>query len=416
MKVCNLLILKGNNLHAQIDPSKIIISKPVLISIPGVKPRLVATVVETSFVVSENNEMYGWGYNRFGIQCRGTFEDITVPEKINFNFGQIKSLHGAWFRVFILSDTGLYVCGQLNSVNMTAIPLRINIPSTHAITHVGDSRDFTMVTTAGNEVFCFGVTSPDAPCPYNIPKQLNTSLLQGESIAKLTVGIYHAHILTKSGKLYGFGYNSFGELGCSTYTVGQFCRADKLENLGGTIVDVATLTYKTFVIVSTPGFNLAAAIAVPVVLISVMLIVAAIITGVAICKYRAARYMNFVKVNDEALSQMLMREDSKNSDDFNIDIDKSIFEIKFETFKDLQEIGSGGSGAIGMYICAMKFTNLVYKAKMNSTWVAIKLFRITATSSSEKVSKFELEVKMLMYEQMSMCSNTLLGTCDTRMY
>jgi serine/threonine protein kinase len=105
-------------------------------------------------------------------------------------------------------------------------------------------------------------------------------------------------------------------------------------------------------------------------------------------KYRASRYRDFLRKKGDDLSVQLLNQ-SQNAQQkeqpFSFNMSKSLFEIDFNSLKDVREIGTGGSGAV------------VYKAKLGSTQVAIKLFRINMLSSDQDFNKFQHEVELMTH-------------------
>jgi len=117
-----------------------------------------------------------------------------------------------------------------------------------------------------------------------------------------------------------------------------------------------------------------------------LLICSLILCCTVYCTYRRRNLMDkYARIKDNQLMTKLLHADIASTGSINrnsIEIDRSLFEISFEDLKDLEEIGSGGSGSI------------VFKATLGIDTVVIKLFKFVETSAAD-IAKFEHEMRLL---------------------
>ncbi|XP_074307934.1 ultraviolet-B receptor UVR8-like isoform X2 [Silene latifolia] len=139
----------------------------------GIPVKMVAAGAEHSAAVTEAGELYGWGWGRYGNLGLGDRNDRLVPEKVA-PFDGIKM--------------NLVACGWR-----------------HTIT----------VTTSGN-IYTYGWSKygqlghgdfEDHLTPYKL------EALSDTTISQISGGWRHTMAVTSDGKLYGWGWNKFGQVG-----------------------------------------------------------------------------------------------------------------------------------------------------------------------------------------------------------
>ncbi|KAK1393048.1 Ultraviolet-B receptor UVR8 [Heracleum sosnowskyi] len=139
----------------------------------GIAVKMVAAGAEHTVAITEDGELYGWGWGRYGNLGLGDRNDRLVPEKAaNVDDEEMVLVACGWRHTISVSSTGgLYTYGW----------------SKYGQLGHGDFED------------------------HLIPHKLHA--LQGEVISQISGGWRHTMALTSNGKLYGWGWNKFGQVG-----------------------------------------------------------------------------------------------------------------------------------------------------------------------------------------------------------
>ncbi|ERN08779.1 ultraviolet-B receptor UVR8 [Amborella trichopoda] len=139
----------------------------------GVPVKMVAAGAEHTAAVTEDGELFGWGWGRYGNLGLGDRNDRLFPEKVAAIDGQKMSMVACgWRHTIVVSSIGkLYTYGW----------------SKYGQLGHGDYED------------------------HLIPHQLRA--LSNDYITQISGGWRHTMALTSDGMLYGWGWNKFGQLG-----------------------------------------------------------------------------------------------------------------------------------------------------------------------------------------------------------
>uniref|UniRef100_A0A803KNC2 RCC1-like domain-containing protein n=1 Tax=Chenopodium quinoa TaxID=63459 RepID=A0A803KNC2_CHEQI len=139
----------------------------------GIPVKMVAAGAEHSAAVTESGEVYGWGWGRYGNLGLGDRKDRLVPERSSSIDG-IKMIQVA--------------CGWRHTITVT---------SSGSIYTYGWSK----YGQLGHGDF------EDHLTPYKL------EALSGQIISQISGGWRHTMAVTSEGKLYGWGWNKFGQVG-----------------------------------------------------------------------------------------------------------------------------------------------------------------------------------------------------------
>ncbi|KAL9263569.1 Ultraviolet-B receptor UVR8-like protein [Drosera capensis] len=177
-----------------------------LLAFQGLSIKMVAAGAEHSAAVTEDGHVYGWGWGRYGNLGLGDREDRNVPQKVASSNGLKMILVACgWRHTIAVSTSGdLYTYGwskygQLGHGDFEdhLVPHKLEALSGHPISQV----------TWCSFVQC--VLVPVQPSNASVPV---FSLLVGW-IPGISGGWRHTMALTSDGKLYGWGWNKFGQVG-----------------------------------------------------------------------------------------------------------------------------------------------------------------------------------------------------------
>uniref|UniRef100_A0A5B7BRW3 Putative ultraviolet-B receptor UVR8 n=1 Tax=Davidia involucrata TaxID=16924 RepID=A0A5B7BRW3_DAVIN len=139
----------------------------------GVSVKMVAAGAEHTAAVTEDGELYGWGWGRYGNLGLGDRDDRLVPQKVSNVDGEKMVMVACGWRhtISVSSSGGLYTYGW----------------SKYGQLGHGDFED------------------------HLIPHKLEA--LHESLISQISGGWRHTMALTSDGKLYGWGWNKFGQVG-----------------------------------------------------------------------------------------------------------------------------------------------------------------------------------------------------------
>ncbi|KAF6170563.1 hypothetical protein GIB67_031971 [Kingdonia uniflora] len=139
----------------------------------GISVKMIAAGAEHTAAITENGELYGWGWGRYGNLGLGDRNDRLVPQKVSAINGQqmIQVACGWRHTISVSSSGGLYTYGW----------------SKYGQLGHGDFED------------------------HLIPHQLQA--LSHSFISQISGGWRHTMAVTSDGRLYGWGWNKFGQVG-----------------------------------------------------------------------------------------------------------------------------------------------------------------------------------------------------------
>ncbi|XP_038694554.1 ultraviolet-B receptor UVR8-like isoform X2 [Tripterygium wilfordii] len=139
----------------------------------GIPIKMVAAGAEHTAAITEDGVLYGWGWGRYGNLGLGDRNDRLVPEKVSTVNGERMVMVACGWRhtVSVSSSGGLYTYGW----------------SKYGQLGHGDFED------------------------HLVPHKLEA--LRGSFISQIAGGWRHTMALTADGKLYGWGWNKFGQVG-----------------------------------------------------------------------------------------------------------------------------------------------------------------------------------------------------------
>lgn len=139
----------------------------------GISIKMVAAGAEHTAAITEDGNLYGWGWGRYGNLGLGDRNDRLVPEKVSAVNGEkmIQVACGWRHTISVSSSGGLYTYGW----------------SKYGQLGHGDFED------------------------HLVPHKLDA--LREYFISEISGGWRHTMALTSDGKLYGWGWNKFGQVG-----------------------------------------------------------------------------------------------------------------------------------------------------------------------------------------------------------
>jgi uncharacterized repeat protein (TIGR02543 family) len=193
-----------------------------------------------SAALSSTGRVFMWGENWAGQLGDGTTTDRNVPTEITSRFSltagdKITSLSLGFYHSSALSATGRVFmwgenwAGQLGDGTTTdrnvptEITSRFSLTAGDKITSLSLGKDHSSALSATGRVFMWGFNSfgqlgNGTNTNRNVPTEITSrfSLDAGDKITSLSLGFYHSSALSATGRVFMWGYNLYGQLGDGT--------------------------------------------------------------------------------------------------------------------------------------------------------------------------------------------------------
>ncbi|XP_058735596.1 ultraviolet-B receptor UVR8-like isoform X2 [Vicia villosa] len=167
-----------------------------VLAFEGIRIKMVAAGAEHSVAITEDGDLYGWGWGRYGNLGLGDKNDRLIPEKVNIVGVKIGMVSCGWRHTISVSSSGeLYTHGW----------------SKYGQLGHGDFED------------------------HLVPRKVQA--LSDKFISQVSGGWRHSMALTSSGQLFGWGWNKFGQIGignnfdCCSPMLVNFPRAQKVVQI-----------------------------------------------------------------------------------------------------------------------------------------------------------------------------------------
>ncbi|CAK8579014.1 unnamed protein product [Lathyrus sativus] len=143
-----------------------------ILAFEGIRIKMVAAGAEHSVAITEDGDLYGWGWGKYGNLGLGDTNDRLIPEKVNIDGDKIGMVACGWrHTISVSSSGGLYTHGW----------------SKYGQLGHGDFKD------------------------HLVPRKVQA--LSDKFISQVSGGWRHSMALTSSGQLFGWGWNKFGQIG-----------------------------------------------------------------------------------------------------------------------------------------------------------------------------------------------------------
>ncbi|KAA8547038.1 hypothetical protein F0562_003467 [Nyssa sinensis] len=168
-------------------------------SFQGVSIKMVAAGAEHTVAVTEDGELYGWGWGRYGNLGLGDRNDRLIPQRVSkVDVCQPSGIVSFVLMIYMQAVQTLQIHGGEKMV-MLACGWRhtISVSSSGGLYTYGWSK--------------YGQLGHGDFEDHLIPHKLEA--LRESSISQISGGWRHTMALTSDGKLYGWGWNKFGQVG-----------------------------------------------------------------------------------------------------------------------------------------------------------------------------------------------------------
>lgn len=239
-KSTNTLYASGENVLGQLGNGAqgYDIKTPLPVAMPdgfdGVIASVSAGQIHGSFL-TEDGDVYSWGFGNFGRLGHGDSENQLIPKKIealdDANIVRIENGNGASYAI---DDKGkLYAWGQNSNGQLGQgdedhrdVPTVVAALSDETVVDVSSGTSHTVVLTADGDVYAFGsntdgqIGSPEGLDDNGTPVREVLSPVRVESlpqnVVSITADTKTSFAVTADGEVFGWGENRFGQIGIGT--------------------------------------------------------------------------------------------------------------------------------------------------------------------------------------------------------
>ncbi|XP_020204704.1 ultraviolet-B receptor UVR8 isoform X1 [Cajanus cajan] len=185
---------------------------------------MVAAGAEHSVAITEDGNLYGWGWGRYGNLGLGDRNDRLLPEKVTVDGDKITMVACGWRHTICVSSSGgLYTngwgkYGQLGHGDFEdhLVPRKVQALSDKFISQVSGGWRHSMVLTSSGQLLGwgwnkFGQIGVGNNLDYCSPVQVNFP--RDQKVRQISCGWRHTIAITERDNVYSWGRGANGQLG-----------------------------------------------------------------------------------------------------------------------------------------------------------------------------------------------------------
>ncbi|XP_020204702.1 ultraviolet-B receptor UVR8 isoform X1 [Cajanus cajan] len=190
----------------------------------GIPIKMVAAGAEHSVAITEDGNLYGWGWGRYGNLGLGDRNDRLLPEKVTVDGDKITMVACGWRHTICVSSSGgLYTngwgkYGQLGHGDFEdhLVPRKVQALSDKFISQVSGGWRHSMVLTSSGQLLGwgwnkFGQIGVGNNLDYCSPVQVNFP--RDQKVRQISCGWRHTIAITERDNVYSWGRGANGQLG-----------------------------------------------------------------------------------------------------------------------------------------------------------------------------------------------------------
>jgi alpha-tubulin suppressor-like RCC1 family protein len=224
----NQLYVFGSNTYGQLGLGhNHNINKPTLLSVKSNNNQVnqICCGWHHSIIYKSNGELYVFGRNDLGQLGLGHNRNVNIPTLLMTDPKNhiILISCGADHSMLYKSNGELHVFGYnhygqlgLGHNNNTAVPQLLMIDK--SINQICCGENHSIIHKSNGELYVFGKNCwGQLGLRHNYDKNAPTLLMTDQSIQQISCGADHSIICKSNGEVYGFGYNNYGQLGLGHY-------------------------------------------------------------------------------------------------------------------------------------------------------------------------------------------------------
>ena len=235
---------------------------PGMVAAPGGSAfRSVAAGGAHSLGLTVDGQVYSWGANSSGQLGVGSVVDASTPQAVDIPGGPVVAVAaGSAYSLALTAAGQVYawganLFGQLGTGSRSNAdsPVLVSMPGGVTVTAIAAGGDHSLALTASGQVYGWGANtygqvgdgttvSRDLPVPVPTP--------EGVTFTAIAAGTGHSLALSASGQVFAWGFNASGQLGDGT-TVDSPTMVPVSLPAGTTITSIATGSSHSLALTST---------------------------------------------------------------------------------------------------------------------------------------------------------------------
>ena len=222
-------------------------TQPVLVTLANGSPLTNIIAISGGFshslALTADGTVYAWGYNLNGQLADGTTTPRSHPTLIANFSGVVAIAAGGYHSLALTGDGTVYAWGYnsfgqlgIGAKDFTAHTVPAAVPNLNGITAIAGGGYHSLALNSSGAVSAWGEnnfgqlgdgTATNRPSPVPV---LAMATLPLGGVTGLAAGVYHSALLT-GGRVYGAGYNGYGQLGDGTTVNRSFPVSTSLTNV-----------------------------------------------------------------------------------------------------------------------------------------------------------------------------------------
>ncbi|XP_068647495.1 ultraviolet-B receptor UVR8-like isoform X2 [Aristolochia californica] len=188
----------------------------------GIPIKMIAAGAEHTAAVTEDGDLYGWGWGRYGNLGLGDRTDRLVPEKVSAVDGQKMVLVACgWRHTICISSTGsLYTYGwnkygQLGHGHFEdlLVPLQLEALSNCPISQISGGWRHSMAVTYDGKLYGWGWNKVGVGDNIDHCSPMQVKFPDEQKVIQIVCGWRHTLALTERQNLFSWGRGTSGQLG-----------------------------------------------------------------------------------------------------------------------------------------------------------------------------------------------------------
>ncbi|MCN9240191.1 Ig-like domain repeat protein [Streptomyces sp. RY43-2] len=204
-------------------------STPVEVHLPaGTRATAISVGFDHSLALTSDGRVLAWGLNDRGQVGDGTTTNTNTPVEVHLPAGvQVTAIAGGGYHSLALTSDGrifgwgLNTEGELGDGTFTTrlTPVETLLPAGVQITAIAGGGQHSLALTSDGRVLAWGLNINGAlgdGTTVNSSTPVEVLLPAGTRVTAVTGGSYHSLAVTSDGRILGWGYNIFGQLGDGT--------------------------------------------------------------------------------------------------------------------------------------------------------------------------------------------------------
>ncbi len=197
---------------------------------PSVAVRVTAVAggLYHSLALSSNGAVFAWGWNVTGQFCNGSTNGSDVPLKVSLlGHAKVTGIAAGFAHSLAVTSTGAVLnCGKNDDGELgdggttdSDVPVKVDLSAGTKVTEVAAGAGQSLAVTSTGAVLAWGLNLYGAlgngsTGSSNIP--VDVSLPAGTKVTAVAAGALHSLVLTSTGAVLAWGFNTDGELGDGT--------------------------------------------------------------------------------------------------------------------------------------------------------------------------------------------------------